>query len=56
MYSWNLSAFAEENFFFNKPYVQVATIAKCLSGFRATEIYSLNRSPFSEEDFVTVNI
>jgi hypothetical protein len=39
---------------FNKAYFQVATIAKGISGFKATGIYPLSPSVFSEEDFVAV--
>jgi hypothetical protein len=39
----------------NKAYSQVATITKGVCGFKATEIYPLGPSVFSEEDFVAVN-
>jgi hypothetical protein len=40
---------------FNKAYSRVAAIAKGISGLKATGIYPLSPSVFSEEDFVAVN-
>jgi hypothetical protein len=39
---------------FNKAFSQVATTAKGVSGFKATGIYPLGPSVFSEEDFVAI--